>query len=310
MKHIEDIPDPNIYPFGHLEYAGSALYILSVLGFKQSLLVSYFRFVPQGMCKYGVSCVLTSCTLSHLACLVVQLNLCHPIAKQWDSTITDGKCVNLIPFYASSSSLPTIVFDFAVLMGVKHVSSIPCPHQNQDRETEEVVLLGLFAVGFFITVIQIIRIQFMKGLANPLNSGSVILWSAVEANLGVIVACVLVLSPLFKEKRNSSKATPESSWGDNTTRSNARHSCRIVPQRIPSEDDLFDSGGSDTNRIMNMHSREPILLPRNRQIIKETDIFVVNQLAPAYLAYHDAGLGKTQIGDYECWARGANGTSI
>lgn len=145
------------------------------------------------------------------------------------------------------------------------------------------MLLGLFAVGFFITVIQIIRIQFMKGLANPLNS-------------------------LFKQKRNSSKATPESSWGDNTTPSNARHSCRIVPQRIPSKDDLFDSGGCDTNRIMNMHSREPILPPRNRQIIKETDIVVVNQLAPAYLAYHDAGIGKTRIGDYECWARVSEGS--
>ncbi|OTA96463.1 hypothetical protein M434DRAFT_67635 [Hypoxylon sp. CO27-5] len=304
MKHIEDIPGPNIYPFGHLEYAGSALYILSVLGFKQSLLVSYFRFVPRGMCKYGVSCVLASCTLFHLACLIVQLNLCHPISKQWDGTITDGKCINPIPFYMSSSSL-TIVFDFAVMF-----LPFPVLIKTKIEKRKKVALLGLFAVGFFITIIQIIRIQFIKGLANPLSSGSVILWSGVEANLGVVVACVPVLSPLFKQKRNSGKGTPESSWGNSTTPSNARYSCRIVQQRIPSEDDLFDSEGNNTNRIINIHNPEPILPPGNRQIIKETDIVVVNQPAPAHLAYDETGLVKVRIGDYGCWVRSANGTPI
>ncbi|KAI1408492.1 hypothetical protein F5Y13DRAFT_172566 [Hypoxylon sp. FL1857] len=304
MKHVEDMPSPNIYPFGNLEYAGSALYILSVLGFKQSLLVSYFRFVPQGMCKYGVTCVLVSCTLFHVACLIVQLNLCHPIAKQWDSTITDGKCVNLIPFYTSSSSL-TIVFDFAVMF-----LPFPVLIKTKIQKRKKVVLLGLFALGFFITVIQIIRIQFMKGLANPLNSGSVILWSAVEVNLGVIVACVPVLSPLFKQKPNSRKNTPESSLGNNTAPGSARYSCRIIQQRIPSEDNLFDSEDNDTNRITNINSREPILSPGDKQIVKETDIVVINQLAPAHLASHDTELGRTRVRNYECWAGSANGVPV
>ncbi|KAI0833156.1 hypothetical protein F5Y06DRAFT_183410 [Hypoxylon sp. FL0890] len=300
IRHVEDMPNQNIYPFGYLEYAGSPLYILSLLGFKQSLLVSYFRFVPQGMCKYGVTCVLVSCTLFHVACLIVQMNLCHPIAKQWDSTIT-GTCVNLIPFYTSSSSL-TIVFDFAVMF-----LPFPVLIKTKIQKRKKIVLLGLFALGFFITVIQIIRIQFMKGLTNPFNSGPVILWSAVEANLGVIVACVPVLSPLFKQKPNSSKDTPGSSWGNTTAPSSATHSCRIAQQRVPSEDDIFDT---DTGRIRSTDSREPILPRGNKQIIKETDIVVINQLAPAHLAYHDRELGRTRIGNYECWARSANGAPV
>ncbi|KAI1140498.1 hypothetical protein F5Y05DRAFT_424350 [Hypoxylon sp. FL0543] len=303
MKHIEDIPSTNIYPFGYLEYAGSALYILSVLGFKQSLLVSYFRFVPQGMCKYGITTVLVSCTLFHIACLIVQLNLCHPIAKQWDSSIP-GQCVNLIPFYTSSSSL-TIVFDFAVMF-----LPFPVIIKTKIQKRKKVVLLGLFALGFFITVIQIIRIQFMRGLSNPLSSGSVILWSAVEANLGVIVACVPVLSPLFKQRTKSSKGTPESSWVNNTAPSTVRHSRRIVKQRIPPEDDVSDLEEDGINRTRSTNSREPILPLGNKQIIKETDIVVINQLAPAHLAHLDEELGRTRIGDYGCWARSANGAPI
>ena len=56
------------------------------------------------------------------------------------------------------------------------------------QKRKKIALLGLLALGTFITIIQVIRIRTVKNLANYLDSGSLIMWSAVENNLGIIVA--------------------------------------------------------------------------------------------------------------------------
>lgn len=66
----------------------------------------------------------------------------------------------------------------------------------QDRK--KIVILGLFGLGIFITVIQIIRIQTVRRLTNITDSAPLITWSSVEANLGIIVASIPCLSPLIK----------------------------------------------------------------------------------------------------------------
>jgi hypothetical protein len=83
---------------------------------------------------------------------------------------------------------------------------------------KKLALLGLLALGIFITIIQVIRIRTVKNLANYLDSASLIMWSAVENNLGIIgtvhfiskahrscntdlillVASIPTLAPLFK----------------------------------------------------------------------------------------------------------------
>jgi hypothetical protein len=66
------------------------------------------------------------------------------------------------------------------------------------QNRKKIALLGLLCLGTFITVIQVIRIQTVKSLANYLDSGSLIMWSVVENNMGIIVASIPTLSPLFK----------------------------------------------------------------------------------------------------------------
>ena len=70
--------------------------------------------------------------------------------------------------------------------------------QSQIQIRKNFVLLGLFGLGVFITVIQIIRIQTVKRLVNYTDSAPLILWSTVENNLGIIVASIPTLSPLVK----------------------------------------------------------------------------------------------------------------
>ncbi|KAL7771521.1 hypothetical protein CFE70_001467 [Pyrenophora teres f. teres 0-1] len=88
---------------------------------------------------------------------------------------------------------------------------------------KKVALLGLLALGTFITVIQILRIQTVRNLSNYLDSGSLIMWSTVENNLGIIVASIPTLAPLFKyfvEK------TQKSSSGNSANRSKTVYTAR------------------------------------------------------------------------------------
>ncbi|KAH6626795.1 hypothetical protein B0J18DRAFT_150542 [Chaetomium sp. MPI-SDFR-AT-0129] len=192
LLHIQDLPDEDVYNFGLLQYIGAPFYITSILGFKLALLSSYVRFVPLGIYRNILFGVITTCILFHLSFLLVQLNLCQPVRKQWDPAVADGSCVASVPFYTSMASI-TIVFDVTVML-----LPFPVLHKSHLQTRKKLILFGLFGLGIFITVIQIIRIQTVKQLVNYVDSAPLILWSSVENNLGIIVANVPTLAPLVK----------------------------------------------------------------------------------------------------------------
>ncbi|KAK4183676.1 hypothetical protein QBC35DRAFT_90910 [Podospora australis] len=192
LQMLEDLPEENIYNFGLYQYMGAPFYITSILGFKLALLFSYLRFIPKGIYRNLTIGVIVACCLFHLSFLLVQINLCQPVALQWDPTITEGSCIKGVPFYTSMASL-TICFDVIVML-----TPFPVLIKSRIQNRKKLVLLGLFALGLFITIIQIIRIQTVKQLANYLDSAPLILWSSVENNLGLIVANVPTLAPLVK----------------------------------------------------------------------------------------------------------------
>ncbi|KAF1829899.1 hypothetical protein BDW02DRAFT_535275 [Decorospora gaudefroyi] len=192
LKHLEDMPLENVYNFGLLQYMGAPFYITSILGFKLSLLFTYLRFMTKGPARIATIVVIVACTAFHLCFLIVQLNLCQPVAKQWDPEITTGQCLPAVPFYTSMASL-TIVFDVTVMF-----LPFPVLLRSQIQNRKKVVLLGLLALGTFITIIQVLRIRTVRNLANYLDSSSLIMWSSVENNMGIIVASIPTLAPLFK----------------------------------------------------------------------------------------------------------------
>ncbi|GKT51162.1 satratoxin biosynthesis SC1 cluster protein 4 [Colletotrichum spaethianum] len=223
LENVVDMPAQNLYTFGLLQYAGAPFYITSILGFKISLLLSYLRFIPKGIYRWATLATMGMCIAYHIAFLVVQLNLCTPlaadnlkIAKQWDPTITNGSCIPGVPFYTSMASL-TIFFDIVVML-----LPFPVLAKSQIQKRKKFVLLGCFGLGAFITVIQIIRIQTVHALANYLDSAPLIMWSAIENNLGIIVCCIPTLAPLvqyFNEKSRSGSRSNKYGGGSGYGRS-------------------------------------------------------------------------------------------
>jgi hypothetical protein len=97
------------------------------------------------------------------------------------------RCVSVNAITATdSANFDSMLLPFPVLL------------KSHIQNRKKFALIGLLALGTFITVIQVIRIQTVKSLANYLDSASLIMWSTVENNLGIIVASIPTLAPLFK----------------------------------------------------------------------------------------------------------------
>jgi hypothetical protein len=111
------------------------------------------------------------------------------------------------------------------------------------QKRKKFALLGLLALGIFITIIQVIRIRAVKNLANYLDSGSLIMWSAVENNLGIVVASIPTLAPLFKY---FAERTQKSSGSHSTNRSRTMYA--LGPRRGTRDGSFLL--GSGTSRTM------------------------------------------------------------
>jgi hypothetical protein len=102
---------------------------------------------------------------------------------------------------------------------------IPFPVLAKSQiQKRKIFLLSLFALGVFITIIQIVRIQTVNRLVNYTDSAPLIMWSAVESNLGAIVACVPTLAPLVKYFNERSKGPYSSESGNKLSKdAGSRH---------------------------------------------------------------------------------------
>ncbi|KAJ0268524.1 hypothetical protein COL940_013311 [Colletotrichum noveboracense] len=196
------------------------------------------------------------------------------VEKQYDPSIPPevGHCVDAITFYLTFSSL-TIVFDVIIMF-----LPFPVILRSQIQQRKKVVLLALFILGVFVTIIQAIRIQTIKNLVNYLDSAKSIEWSVIENDIGIIIACVPTLAPLvkyFAEKSRSSTAgasrTKNSKYALQTWRTG-----RSGMQPLSAGVDRHASI-SATRTTKPDDSTENILVQEPSGITKTTDIQVSTQ---------------------------------
>ncbi|KAF9891409.1 hypothetical protein FE257_004265 [Aspergillus nanangensis] len=188
----ENFPPENIVPYGKIQYAGGPIYSLALFGFKVSLLASYLRI--GGFVRiYRIICIVATvaCGCKGIAFTFVLLFSCRPIAKQWDASIP-GTCINTVASYYALAGT-SLVFD-VIIIGLP----LPVLFHLQLQIRQKIVLMVVFALGFFVTVIQIVRIFTIGKLQTYTDSEPIIIWSDIEISLGVIICCIPTYGPLFK----------------------------------------------------------------------------------------------------------------
>ncbi|KAL4862389.1 hypothetical protein BDV12DRAFT_207287 [Aspergillus spectabilis] len=254
--HADYFPTANNVPFSKMQYIGGPIYTLALLGFKISLLASYFRiggFVHSY--RMVILAAIVACVCNQIVFTIVLSFGCQPIARQWDPSIP-GTCINTVASYYGLAGT-SLGFDVIII-----AFPLPILAQLQLKLRQKILLGFLFGLGFFVTIIQIIRIFTIKNLKTYTDSQPIIIWSDVEISLGVIISCIPTYGPYFRAVAiniSSYRRRPTQASGQSYVLSsrNVKSGSRIYDNSLPMTG-MVISG----NRMEDNDSEESILAER------------------------------------------------
>lgn len=189
---------------------------------------------------------------------------CTPIHKAWDTTgKVSGSCINVNALFFANAGLD--IFQDAVI----YVLPMKMLYQIQIPKRQKMALMMVFAVGGFVVITGMIRLNSLKVAQNTPdpsceslidlysstasdaftdNNYGAAVWSAIECNIGVVCASLPTFKPLIDRffpalmghSRGPSKLTPSDS---------ASASKRTYTQKI-CQDSVFElergTGWKDT----------------------------------------------------------------
>ncbi|KAH7394674.1 hypothetical protein BKA66DRAFT_598838 [Pyrenochaeta sp. MPI-SDFR-AT-0127] len=193
------------------EYAAIVLYNPAVMAAKTSILLLYLD-----VARYPQKFL---CTSSYLTLAVVNIGgvvltfvtafQCRPVQAAYNLAIKNPSCISIESIYLASAPV-NVATDLAILiLPIPVLTTLSLPLR------QKAILILTFLVGVvFVTVIDVARIYYMQLAAEDLhdqastklttslefsyNVSLVLMWSAVEINVGIVCACVPTLKPLLK----------------------------------------------------------------------------------------------------------------
>ncbi|GAB7352782.1 hypothetical protein MBLNU459_g3404t1 [Dothideomycetes sp. NU459] len=126
---------------------------------------------------------------------IVSIFACLPVHHYWNRS-SPGTCrVNTLAWWFSQSVLNTasdIIILLLPMPLIRSMLKIPV--------RQKVSLMGVFALGIFVTACTIVRMTTFKtgiGADTTYDGGITLLWSIIETNVAIICACLPLLRPLF-----------------------------------------------------------------------------------------------------------------
>ncbi|KAH8591908.1 hypothetical protein B0O99DRAFT_744136 [Bisporella sp. PMI_857] len=195
--HLWNVPLTTFSPhFLKMGVVNGVFYGLSFLLVKVSILLLYLRLSPYYLFRIAVWVVMvTTAVYSVLGSFAFLFN-CQPIAKTWDITITDGKCINVAKIAMTHASL-SIVTDIAML-----ILPIALARKLKLPIKQRVGLAGIFMAGTFVCIVSSIRMKVIMEFVRTADFTWVVaeatVWSIMEVCIGVICACLASFKPFLR----------------------------------------------------------------------------------------------------------------
>lgn len=187
-------PKENTNDYREINFAGRPFYMVGITGFKVALCLAYLRIVPPNKKRTFrpmIWLVLVACVLCHLAGILILVFQCLPVRKSLRPE-TPGRCLPDDKTFYGLAAI-TIFFDVVIFL-----LPIPLLVRVQITTPRKVALIGLFVLGLFTTVCSVLRMIQIIIISKNGNSTMLVLWGAIEMNVGIILSCIPTLTPLFK----------------------------------------------------------------------------------------------------------------
>ncbi|KAJ5745439.1 Major facilitator superfamily domain general substrate transporter [Penicillium odoratum] len=209
--HSNDVLPENQAALNRANYAFTVLYSPALMTVKTSILVFYLTLTRnQKVSRWANYVTLAVVNAAGLALTMINVFQCRPTSAAFTAGLSsDAHCIDIITLYLSSSPV-NIITDLAILF-------LPMPILTQMRlpKKQKIILVVTFSFGFFVAVVDVIRIAFLQQAATSrqvaLKSVHIqsvgasdfswyasisFMWSVVEVNVSVICGCVPSLKPL------------------------------------------------------------------------------------------------------------------
>ncbi|RDW57980.1 hypothetical protein BP6252_13391 [Coleophoma cylindrospora] len=197
--------------------ADQMLWAMSLMFTKLSILFFYMTIFSTPNFKICAYAIMGIVVIWGLAVICCGFFLCRPFAYNWDLTIPDGKCGDLVTSYIATGSVNMATDIMVLTLPMPMVWNLHAPR------SDKMVLTAIFAFGFFICIISMLRIKAVFGVSLTDITYSIVdsmIWSILEPGFGIVLACLPVIRPLFMQLFSKvprkNKSDSGSSGSDNT----------------------------------------------------------------------------------------------
>ncbi|MCJ1305691.1 hypothetical protein MMC08_008507 [Hypocenomyce scalaris] len=157
---------------------------------KTSIMLLYLRIFPQKGFRKAVFCVMAYVLLYAAASIIATIFQCNPIKRTFNHALP-GSCINLTAFWYANA-VASILGDFLILaLPMPLIRSLHLPRRQKYG------LIIVFALGGFVCVTSILRMTTLDPASKSADQtyGTLIstTWTTVEADTGIICACLPML---------------------------------------------------------------------------------------------------------------------
>lgn len=178
---------------------------------KTSILIFYLRLSRNTQKILRIASYITLAIVNVAGVVLTFLNAfqCSPASAAYDplQNNSNSTCISIVTLYLCSAPV-NIITDLAIL-----VLPIPVLTGMRLPQRQKTVLVVTFALGIFVTIVDVVRIYYLQQAADvsaitktrlgtgtdfAYNASIALMWSAVEVNVGIICACIPTLKPLIK----------------------------------------------------------------------------------------------------------------
>ncbi|RMY53471.1 hypothetical protein D0865_05238 [Hortaea werneckii] len=172
----------------------NSLWALTVSVTKASILMQYLRIFSAP--RVRIACYILLVSLLPAVCWAVLGGtlLCRPVRKLWDPQVQGGACMSAEKYWVSVAGLDIALDGLVLVLPLPGIWGLRLPRRQKGG------LVMVFLLGFFVCAVSVVRLLtvFLVARTGDLVQSGVwnIIWSAVEANVGIVCACLLALKPL------------------------------------------------------------------------------------------------------------------
>ncbi|RAL08487.1 uncharacterized protein BO97DRAFT_437582 [Aspergillus homomorphus CBS 101889] len=215
-EHVDTLTNATVEEYSLNLYVMQLFWNTCLPTIKLSISLFYQRIFPVRSMMIACRSVIVFLFAWYLAFQTTAIFQCIPIHHGWQKKITEGRCIDFVPFVISLAAtnlctdvlllaLPTReIWKLQVPRGKKIGLSViftlgvmcvlPCPFSSLSR-----------ALLSSVCVVSVFRLENLIAIRNADITWSDTyshLWTAIESSLGVVVACLPSLMPIVRLIRN------------------------------------------------------------------------------------------------------------